>query len=162
MRRAPQIIAPQQAAFTLFEVCIAVFIGVLIVLAAVPSISGVLQEQRAKKLFNQFDDLVKQASGNAVTQRRPYVLDWDDSGVTMHPLAPKTDDDPQDSVRVDFGKKLAPDLLLPAALMKDPPRVWTFWPTGTCEPATVICHVADSPWTASYDALTEQPVYSSP
>ena len=162
MRPAPQIIAPRQAAFTLFEVCIAVFIGVLIVLAAVPSISGVLQEQRAKKLFNQFDDLAKQASGKAVTERRPYVIEWDDSRVTMHPLAPKNEDDPQDSVRVDFGEKLAPDLLLPGALMKDPPRVWTFWPTGTCEPATIICHVADSPWTASYDALTEQPVYSSP
>ena len=142
MRPAPQKTAPNRAAFTLFEVCMAVFIGVMIMLAAVPSISGVIEEQRAKKLFNQFDGLVKDASSRAVTERRPYVLEWDDTGVTMHPLAP--------------------DLLLPTALVKDPLRLWTFWPTGTCEPATIICHVANAPWTATYDPLTEQPVFTSP
>ncbi|HEX4084124.1 MAG TPA: hypothetical protein VHY22_04375 [Chthoniobacteraceae bacterium] len=153
-------------AFTLFEICIAVFIGVMIMLAAVPSISGVLEEQRAKKLFNQFDDLAREASTRAVTERRPFVLEWDstedDSGVTMRPQAPEKGDDPGDTKRIDFGKKMAPDLTLPAALMKDPPAIWTFWPTGTCEPAIVVCHIADAPWTATYDPLTEQPVFTSP
>ena len=162
MLPAPENSSAKRAAFTLFEVCIAVFIGVLIMLAAVPSISGVIAEQRAKKLFNQFDDLVKDASIRAVTERRPYVIEWDDSGVTMRPLAPDENDDPQAYKRVEFGKKLAPDLVLPAALVKDPPLEWTFWPTGTCEPATVVCHVADAPWTATYNALTEQPVFTSP
>ena len=63
---------------------------------------------------------------------------------------------------MDFGEKLAPDLLLPGALVKDPPRIWTFWPTGTCEPATIICRVPDSPWTATYDPLTEQPIMTTP
>ena len=148
--------------FTLFEVCIAVFIAVLIMLAAVPSISGVIEEQRAKKLFNQFDGLVKDASNRAVMERRPYVLEWDKSGVIVRPLAPENADEAQGMGRVDFGEKLAPELQLPAALVKDPPKVWTFWPTGTCEPATIICHVPDSPWTATYDALTEQPVFASP
>jgi hypothetical protein len=149
-------------AFTLFEVCIAVFIGVLIMLAAVPSISGVIEEQRAKKLFNEFDGLAKDAGNRAVTERRPFVLEWDDNGVTMHPLAPADGDAPEDTGHVEFGEKLAPDLLLPGALEKDPPRVWTFWPTGTCEPAKVTCHVAGAPWTAIYDPLTEQAVFSSP
>lgn len=162
MRHALQKSALNRAAFTLFEICIAVFIGVMIMLAAVPSISGVIEEQRAKKLFNQFDDLVKEASSRAVTERRPYVLEWDDSGVAVRPLAPENGDEAQGTDRVDFGEKLAPDLIRPAALEKDPPREWTFWPTGTCEPATIICHVADSPWTATYDPLTEQPVFTSP
>lgn len=162
MRPAPQIPAPSPAGFTLLELCIAIFIGVMIILAAIPSISGVIAEQRAKKLFTQFDDLTKEASTRAVTERRPYVLDWDDSGVSMRPLAPENDDEAQGIQRVDFGKKLAPELRLPSALEKDPPREWTFWPTGTCEPATIICHVAASPWTATYDPLTEQPVFTSP
>jgi type II secretory pathway pseudopilin PulG len=162
MLPAPETKALKRAGFTLFEVVIAVFIGVMIMLAAVPSISGLLEEQRAKKLFTQFDDLARQASTRAVTERRPYVLEWDDSGVTMHPLAPREDDDPGATGRVDFGEKLAPDLLLPAALEKDPPPVWTFWPTGTCEPATVTCHVPNATWSATYDPLTEQPVFKSP
>jgi hypothetical protein len=134
----------------------------MIMLAAVPSISGVLEEQRAKKLFTRFDDLARQASVHAVTERRPYVLEWDNSGVTMHPLSLDDDDRPEDMPRVDFGEKLAPDLLLPSALIKDPPRIWTFWPTGTCEPAKITCHIPDSPWTATYDPLTEQAIFTSP
>ena len=150
------------AAFTLLEICIAILIAVLIILAAVPSISGVLAEQRAKKLFNQFDDLARKAAMLAVTERRPYALAWDDSGVTVRPLAPANRNEARGSDRVDFGEKLAPDLFLPAALAKDPPRVWTFWPTATCEPAIVICHKPEAPWTAKYDPLTEQAVFSSP
>jgi len=162
MRPAPQNSARHHAAFTLLEICIAILIAVLIILAAVPSISGVLADQRAKKLFNQFDDLVKQASLHAVTERRPYVLAWDDSGVLLRPLAPAGPAEAQGAGYIDFGDKQAPDLLLPAALDKDPPRIWTFWPTGTCEPATIICHLSDAPWTATYDPLTEQAVFTSP
>ena len=160
----PMSLSPRatRTAFTLFEVCIAVFIGVVIMLAAVPSISGLLEEQRSKKLFTQFDDLARVASSRALLQRRPFVLEWDDSGVTLHPLSPTDQDGAQDSTRLDFGKKLAPDLILPASLMKTPLKLWTFWPTGTCEPATVICHVPGSTWTATYDPLTEQPVFKSP
>jgi hypothetical protein len=150
------------AAFTLFEVCLAVFIALLIILAALPSISGVLADQRAKKLFNQFDDLARDAASRAVTERRPYVLQWDDSGVWLRPLRPANKNEAKGSGRVDFGEKLAPQLQLPAALEKNPPRLWTFWPTGTCEPATIICHIADAPWTATYDPLTEQAAFTSP
>jgi len=154
--------AGTEAAFTLLEMCIAIFIVVLIIMAAVPSVSGFLADQRARKLFTQFDDLARDAANHAVTERRPYVLDWDDSGVFMRPLAPVDKREAAGTGRVDFGDKLAPELLLPAALAKGPPRIWTFWPTGTCEPATVICHVPDSPWTAVYDPLTEQPHFSTP
>ncbi len=162
MLPAPQNANANRGGFTLFEVCIAVFIGVMIILAAVPSLSGVIEDQRAKKLFTQFDDLAREASIRAVTERRAFVLEWDNDGVTMRPLAPTGADDAQDSGRVDFGEKLAPDLLLPGALVKDPPRVWTFWPTGTCEPATVTSHVPGASWTASYNPLTEQPYFTSP
>lgn len=152
-----------RSAFTLFEICIAIFIGVMILLAAVPSLTGVIEMQRARKLFNQFDSLAKNTSSRAVIERRPFALVWDDNGVSLQPLGQKGGSIPaEDTGRVDFGKKLAPDLILPASLEKDPPRVWTFWPTGTCEPAKVICHITDSPWTATYDPLSEQAVFTSP
>jgi len=148
--------------FTLFEICLAIFIGVMIILMALPSLSGVLAGQRAKKLFYQFDDLAREASNHAVTERRPYVLVWDNSGVSSRPLAPASAAEEKGIGRVDFGDKMAPGLELHAALVQKPPRIWTFWPTGTCEPATITCHIADAPWTASYDALTEQPTFTSP
>jgi type II secretory pathway pseudopilin PulG len=157
-----QIACRQQRAFTLLELCIAVFIAVMIVLIAVPSVSGVLADQRAKKLFNQFDALARSASDHAITERRAYVLQWDESGVFMRPLAPEDRGEAQGGGRVEFGDKLAPELQLPGSLEKHPPRLWTFWPTGTCEPAVVICRIDGAPWTASYDPLTEQAAYTSP
>ncbi len=196
MRPALRPSTTAEAAFTLLEICLAIFIGVIIMLAAVPSIKGLIEEQHAKKLFNEFDALTKEASSRAVTERQPYVIEWDESGVTMHPAgagesaqaremdqdesADQTVDDGQsgadgqtaaqaqpgneggETKRVDFGEKLAPELILPAALTKNPPAIWTFWPTGTCEPATVICHVPGAAWTATYDPLTEQAAFTSP
>jgi len=162
MRPAPQRPAGSDAAFTLLELCVAILIAMMIVLAAVPSISGLLAEQRAKKLFTQFDDLARKAAMKAVDERRPYALWWDDAGVSLRPLAPANRGETAGTDRVDFGEKLAPDLFLPAALAKDPPRIWTFWPTATCEPAIIVCHVKGAPWTAKYDPLTEQAVFSSP
>jgi len=150
------------AAFTLLELSIAIFIGVLIITAAVPSISGLFEEQRAKKLFTQFDDLAHEAATRSVNERRPYALEWDDSGVSLRPLAPEQSDATQDPRRVDFGEKLAPALVLPAALDENPARLWTFWPTGTCEPATIICRTPGAHWTATYDPLTEQATFNSP
>jgi type II secretory pathway pseudopilin PulG len=164
MLRGRNTRAKNREAFTLFELCIAIFIGVMILLAAVPSIQGVIEDQRAKKLFNQFDDLAREASSRAVTEKRAYVIEWDEdgSGVTLHPEKPGPNDQPQPGDHMDFGERLAPDLILPAAMTKEPPPVWTFWPTATCEPAKVICHVPAAPWTATYDPLTEQAVFTSP
>jgi hypothetical protein len=150
------------AAFTLFEVCLAVFIALMMIFAAIPSISGLLADQRAKKLFNQFNDLTRKASSLSATERRPYVIEWDDNGVFLRPLAPANASEARGIDRVDFGEKLAPALQLTSALDKDTPLVWTFWPTGTCEPATITCRIAGAPWTASYDPLTEQPYFTSP
>jgi type II secretory pathway pseudopilin PulG len=162
MRSTPEKHGSAIAAFTLFEICIAIFIAVMIIVAAVPSLTGVLADQKAKKLFNQFNDLTREASTRAMTERRPYVLAWDESGVTLRPQAPANKGEADGIDRVDFGEKLAPELQLPGALEKNPPREWTFWPTGTCEPAVIICHLDNAPWTASYDPLTEQAKFSSP
>jgi len=45
-------------------------------------------------------------------------------------------------------------LTLPAALTKKPAGEWIFWPTGTCEPATVHYEGRAGTWTANYSSLT--------
>ena len=162
MLPAPDDTAASRNAFTLIEVALAIFLAVMIMMAAVPSVSGLLEQRRAEKQFNEFDGLAKEASSRAVSERRPYVIEWDDTGVTLHPLSPGDSDNADQTKRVEFGEKMVPDLIMPGALVKKPAPVWTFWPTGTCEPVKIVCHVPDAPWTATYDALTEQPVYTSP
>ena len=46
---------------------------------------------------------------------------------------------------------------LPAALTSKPPAEWIFWPSGTCEPATVQFRGPAGAWTANYSPLTAQP-----
>ena len=55
-------------------------------------------------------------------------------------------------LRINKGESFA--LKLTAALSKDPPPEWIFWPTGTCEPANVKFGGRDGTWTASYSPLT--------
>src|SRR5207245_11676403 len=45
-------------------------------------------------------------------------------------------------------------LTLPAALTKNPPAEWIFWPSGTCEPAVVEFSGRDGAWSAHCRALT--------
>jgi hypothetical protein len=45
-------------------------------------------------------------------------------------------------------------LTLPAALTKNPPAEWIFWPSGTCEPAVVEFSGRDGSWSARYSALS--------
>jgi hypothetical protein len=48
-------------------------------------------------------------------------------------------------------------LKLPAALAKNSPPEWIFWPSGNCEPAIIGFKGKDGSWTADYSALTARP-----
>jgi hypothetical protein len=48
-------------------------------------------------------------------------------------------------------------IVLPAALVKNPPGQWTFWPSGICEPALIEYHGPGGTWLARYPALTARP-----
>ena len=70
----------RRAGFTLLELCLAIFIAVIIMLAAVPSIQGVVEEQRARKLFTQFDSLATRRPARG-RSRSAALMSW--SGTTM-------------------------------------------------------------------------------
>ncbi len=140
--------------FTLLEICLAIFIAVLLVTLAVPSVSGLLAEQKLKRSFEAFDAMAQEAENRAVTERRAYVIAWEKEGLNLIAKEPANKDELNGVKQLEFAEKESFDLTLPAALMKDPAREWIFWPTGTCEPATIVYHGAAGQWNAVYDPLT--------
>ncbi len=71
-------------------------------------------------------------------------------------------DDPASGVYVRGKQRACEKVGLKSSLHRLPDTTSEDWPTGTCEPAVIICHLDNAPWTASYDPLTEQAKFSSP
>lgn len=150
-----------RAGFTLLEVCLAVFIAMLILTLAVPSIQGVLTDAKLRRTFDELDALARDAQTRSVTERRAYVLEWERDGVALRPQEPLTPEEEAGVAHVVFRDKETIALNLTAALVKQPAPVWTFWPTGACEPATLAGEGSDGQWTAVYDPLTARAVFST-
>jgi type II secretory pathway pseudopilin PulG len=141
-------------AFTLIEIVIAVFILMLLLLLAVPSLNGVLANRRLQRSLDGFNNLVRQAQELSVAQRRPYLIVWSKKGIILRPEVFAKDEDPKPAAVFQLDRGDVLKLMLPAALTKNPPPEWIFWPTGTCEPAVVQFKGGSGSWTANYSALT--------
>ncbi len=144
-------------AFTLIEIVLAVFILMLLLLLAVPSLSGVLANNRLRRSLNGFNNLVRQAQERSVAERRAYLIVWREKGVLLRPEVFAKDQEAAATVELKLDRGEALTLKLPAALTKTPPAEWIFWPSGTCEPATVQFKGAAGSWTANYLPLTARP-----
>jgi type II secretory pathway pseudopilin PulG len=144
-------------AFTLIEIALSIFILLLLLLLAVPSLSGVIANRRLKQSLDSFNQLVRQAQERSVTERRPYLLAWGKNGVVLRPevFAEGEEEKPTTVFRLAKGSWLK--LSLPAALAKKPPAEWIFWPSGNCEPAIVQFKGPAGAWTADYSPLNAQP-----
>ena len=167
----PSVAFKTRRAFTFLEICLAVFIAMLIALVAVPSVKGILDEQRAKKSFEKFDALVREAQGRSVSEQRAYVMIWEKRGVLVRPQQPQNADESRGVSRIDFeenengengGSAGAIDIELPSALVKNPAKEWTFWPSGACEPAIISGADEAGKWHAVYDPLTTHGAFSTP
>ena len=144
-------------AFTLLEIALSIFILLLLLVLAVPSLSGVIAERRLKQSLDGFNQLVRQAQERSVTERRAYLIVWDKNSVLLRPelLAEGEEDKPTAVLRLSKGSWIK--VSLPAALLGKPPAEWIFWPSGTCEPAIVQFKGPAGSWTANYSPLTAQP-----
>jgi Tfp pilus assembly protein FimT len=141
--------------FTLLEICLAVAICVMLVLIAVPSVRGVMKEQRLHATFDAFDGLVRKAQARSMDERRTYTLVWSKEGIELVPLDTKEGETaPPEAERLALGGDEKYALERPAALTKNPEPVWTFWRSGVCEPAIVSYQGPLGSWTAKYDPLT--------
>jgi type II secretory pathway pseudopilin PulG len=148
-------------AFTLLEIVIAIFILMLVLLLAVPSFTGVMADRRLRRSLDSFNHLVHEAQQRSLAEHRAYLILLGTKSVDLRPEAPAKEESPQPVAQFPIGAGEAVKLVLSAALAKDPPPEWIFWPTGTCEPAEVQFTGHDGAWKASYSALNAQPILTS-
>jgi type II secretory pathway pseudopilin PulG len=144
-------------AFTLIEIALSIFILLLLLLLAVPSLSGVIANRRLKQSLDGFNQLVRQAQERSVTERRPYLLAWGKNSILLRPEVFAEDEEAKPTAVFPLGKGMSVKLLLPKALLGKYPAEWIFWPSGTCEPAIVQFNGPAGTWTANYSPLTAQP-----
>jgi len=143
--------------FTLIEIVIAVFIMMLLLMLAVPSLEGVLADKRLRRSLDRFNDLVRQAQQLSVADHRAYLIVWRAKGVSLRPEAFAKDEEEKTTADLQLGRGETLKISLPAALIKKPPAEWIFWPSGICEPAVVEFTGRDGTWKATYSALTARP-----
>jgi type II secretory pathway pseudopilin PulG len=144
-------------AFTLIEIALSIFILLLILLLAVPSLSGVIANRRLKQSLDSFNQLVRQAQERSVTERRAYLIVWGKNSVLLRPEVFAEGEEEKPTAVLRLGKGSWIRISLPAALLGKLPAEWIFWPSGACEPATVQFRGPAGGWTASYSPLTAQP-----
>jgi len=144
-------------AFTLVEIALAIFILMLLLMLAVPSMTGVVASRRLNQSLNGFNDLVRQAHERSVTERRPYLIVWSKNSVLLRPEVFAEDEEVKPAVEFRLNKGTLLSLSLPAALAEKHPAEWIFWPSGNCEPAIVQFKGPAGLWTANYSPLTAQP-----
>jgi prepilin-type N-terminal cleavage/methylation domain-containing protein len=140
--------------FTLIEIVIAVFILVMLLLLAVPSLNGVLADKRLHRSLDGFNALVIQAQQKSVAEHRAYLIVWEKDNVILRPEAFAKDEEQKPTATFQLERGSALVLRLPAALTKKAASEWIFWPTGICEPAIVRFEGASGTWTANYSPLT--------
>ena len=141
-------------AFTLIEIIIAVAILTVVLLMAVPSLSGVLADRRLRASLDRFNNLVRQAQERSVAEHRAYLIVWGDKDVIVQPEAFARDEEKKAVATFALERGTVLTLTLPAALTAKPAGEWIFWPTGTCEPAIVRFAGKAGTWTANYSPLT--------
>jgi len=140
--------------FTLVEIVLAVFIMMLLLALAVPSLTGVLADKQLKRSLDGFNNLVRRAQERSVAERRPYLIVWSKKKVVARPEVFAEDEEVKATAEFALGRGEVLKLSLPAALTNKHPVEWIFWPSGTCEPAIVQFDGRSGSWAANYAPLT--------
>ncbi len=148
---------PRTRGFTLIEIAISVFIMMVLMLIAIPSVSGVLADRRLQRSLTAMNEIVRQAQQHSVKEGRPYLIVWQKDAIILRPEALEKDDGEVPVAQLALRAGQAFLLRLPAALEKDPLAQWIFWPSGTCEPANVSFKGSDGSWEVNYAPLTGRP-----
>jgi type II secretory pathway pseudopilin PulG len=140
--------------FTLVEIVLAVFILILLLALAVPSLTGVLEDRQLKRSLDGFNNLVRLAQERSVRERRPYLIVWSKNKVVARPEVFAENEEVKATAEFVLDRGDVLKLSLPAALTNKHPAEWIFWPSGTCEPAIVQFSGRSGSWAADYAPLT--------
>jgi prepilin-type N-terminal cleavage/methylation domain-containing protein len=147
--------------FTLIEIALSIFILLLLLVLAVPSFTGVIANRRLKQSLDDFNSLVRQTQERSVTERRSYLIVWSKNAISMRPEVFAEDEEAKAKAEFRPARGSTLKLSLPLALAAKYPAEWIFWPSGTCEPATVRFQGPAGSWTANYSPLTARPEITS-
>lgn len=129
----------------------------LMLLLAVPSLTGVLADRRLRRSLDEFNNLVSKAHEQSVAERRPYLLVVNKKSIEVRPEVYTKDDEPTPVAAYPLTDRDLVRLKFPAAMVKDPPPEWIFWPSGVCEPAVVDFASPHGLWSVTYSALNARP-----
>ena len=144
----------------MLEIILALLIAALVMTVAIPSLTGVLGGSKVHDSFADFDALAQEAHVRSVEEGRNYVIVWGrEKTVRLRPEEPANKGEAEGVQTRKIEKGEALELHLPAALTEKgstPDAIWTFWSTGTCEPAEVRHKGATGAWSATYNPFTVQ------
>src|ERR1051325_11556286 len=90
---------------TLIEIAPSVFIFMLLLLLAVPSLQGVLADRQLRRSFDSFNDLVRQAEELSVKEQRSYLIVWAEKKVTLRPDTFVRDEEVKATAELDLGAR---------------------------------------------------------
>ena len=148
-------------AFTLLELAIAIALALMVLALALPALDGMFAATRLEKTMETFDSFVNKAREKSVSEGRVYIMSWDNRRIRLAADGPPRED--LDAIEEVFtpGEGELYSLVLPSAIDKDPAPEWTFWPTGSCEPAVVTYKGPSGSWELRYAPLSVRPAIRS-
>jgi hypothetical protein len=129
----------------------------VILVVAVPSLTGVMADRRLRKSLDGLNSLVRQAQERSISERRSYLIVWREKKFALRAEGLVKGEGSGAVATWPWRKGDSFTLSFPAAIDDDPPAAWIFWPSGNCEPAVVSYRGPDGTWTAKYSALTARP-----
>ena len=144
--------------FTLIEICIVIFLAITLISIAMPSLTGQLARRRLQEASDRLDALATRARERSVTEGQPYLLVWEKGGgIALYPAnatqAQRNQQGPVSELRPTASNEHY-TLVRNASLTTNPAPVWTFWPTGNCEPVTVRYESSGGEWEAVFNPLS--------
>jgi type II secretory pathway pseudopilin PulG len=143
-----------RSGFTLLELCLAVAIGLLIITMMIPSMSGMFNAQKLQRTFEEFDAFVRDAQKKSITERRDYVMVFEEGAISLEPAEPDENDEGVEMPHLPIAEGADIVIERPVALEKDPAMEWYFWKSGVCEPVIASYKGPLGTWTVQYDPLT--------
>src|SRR3982074_3378076 len=90
--------------FTLIELVVAIMIGAILMMLAVPSIEGVFADRRLRHSLDEFNKIVREAQERSIAERRPYLIVWFDGKVGLRAEGLTRGEDPDPAVKLRLAK----------------------------------------------------------
>ncbi len=144
-------------AFTLLELAVVIALALLILAIALPSLDGMFAAGRLQRTMDTFENFAATARDRSVAEGRVYVMVWSKKKIRLVPDGPPREG--LDEIEQVFtpGDGELYSLILPSAIDPDPAPEWTFWPTGSCEPANIFYKGPVGSWEMNYAPLSARP-----